>query len=207
MEHKWSFGSKRTCISSPNRWFFPLSLTELGIFNKVLLQGFNRRAKISFWISWGEFWSWFRSEFFAWTIKAWQWFSERNSAGAKLLKNFYFRSMTSLFICLFFYLSSQVYATQNIFLYFDTQWPYVYPKPDMVRNHILIRYFTYCNFKTTSMYTIQPISCKLLICACFTNDSTLGLPSLYWKWKLELLQIMRKFVSQVLLAPTLIPVY
>ncbi|KAJ7382299.1 hypothetical protein OS493_035880 [Desmophyllum pertusum] len=25
----------------------------------------------------------------------------------------------------------QVYATQNIFLYFDTQWPHVYPKPEM----------------------------------------------------------------------------
>ncbi|XP_020621574.1 transmembrane protein 145-like [Orbicella faveolata] len=25
----------------------------------------------------------------------------------------------------------EVYATQNIFLYFDTQWPLVYPKPDM----------------------------------------------------------------------------
>lgn len=36
-------------------------------------------------------------------------------------------SCSSLYV---FFLQS--YATQNIFLYFDTQWPRVYPKPEMV---------------------------------------------------------------------------
>lgn len=91
-------------VSRPNRSFFLLSLTELGIFDKILLQRFNRTTKISFWISWGEFWSWFCAECFAWTIKAWRWFSERNSTGAKLLsvKNSYFRSMTQCIYLSFF---------------------------------------------------------------------------------------------------------
>ncbi|XP_020621523.1 transmembrane protein 145-like [Orbicella faveolata] len=75
----------------------------------------------------------------------------------------------------------EVYATQNIFLYFDTQWPLVYPKPDMVRNRILRFNFFISHIliqKSEHLYDtndfINVLACILLICACFLNINTRG---------------------------------
>lgn len=53
---------------------------------------------------------------------------------AKLMNSTVFENRFSItFFLNFLFVSSQAYATQNILLYFDSQWQSVYPKPDMVR--------------------------------------------------------------------------
>lgn len=72
-------------------------------------------------------------------------------------------NIASNWSCLFVF---QAYATQNIFLYFDTQWPNVYPKPGMVRS---------CSQKALFIFP-SPFFCDCMFlnwsslnCACSLN--------------------------------------